>query len=176
MDAISISGLQGTGKTTLARALGSALGAVVLSRGALMDVLIASGVPAQSGDFEIKTVGDMAYDLQTALLREQLSMGFSVILDCAAGKGIRETWRTVASQAGASFWLIDTVCSNVELHRQRFQSREPSYRCDVGQTWDMVNQRRSDHSSLPEVAYTADAVLPVDENVAEIVGLIRGRQ
>jgi predicted kinase len=118
MDAISVSGVQGTGKSTLARALGVALGAVVISRGPLMDVLLAAGVPVGSSEnLGIKGVGDTAYDLQTALLREQLSMGHSVILDCAADSHVRGGWRRVADEAGAHFWLIDTICSDVELHR-----------------------------------------------------------
>ena len=60
--------VQGTGKTTLARALGRATGAVVLSRAPLMDIALAAGVPVdppQGAGF--KGIGDLAYDLQTAL-------------------------------------------------------------------------------------------------------------
>ena len=173
MDAISVSGVQGTGKSTLARALGGALCAVVLSRGPLMDVLLAAGVPVGSSEkLGIKGVGETAYDLQTALLREQLGMDHSVILDCGADPHVREGWRRVADEAGAHFWLIDTICSDVELHRSRFEARGPIWKCDVDQTWDIVNELRVQFVPHPQAALLVDATRPVDENVASILTLI----
>lgn len=175
MDAISVSGVQGTGKTTLARALGRATGAVVLSRAPLMDVALAAGVPVDPPQgASLKGVGDLAYDLQTALLREQLGMGHSVVLDCGADWMIRDAWRKVADDAGAHFWLVDTVCSDVELHRQRFEARGPVWRCDVGQTWEMVDELRIRFQVHPQVVFVADAVRSVDENVRSIMALIEG--
>lgn len=102
MDAISVTGLQGTGKTTLARALGKALDAVVISRDPLMDVLLAGGVPRDADSATgIKGIGDLGYDLQTSLLRNQLEMGESVVLECVVGPQVRERWRQVAESAGA---------------------------------------------------------------------------
>jgi predicted kinase len=175
VDAISVSGVQGTGKTTLARALGRVTGAVVLSRAPLMDVALAAGVPVDPPQGAgLKGVGDLAYDLQTALLREQLDMGHSVVLDCGADCLIREGWRKVADDAGAQFWLVDTVCSDVELHRQRFQARGSVWRCDVGQTWEMVHELRIRFKVHPQAAFVADAVRSVEENVRSIMALIEG--
>jgi predicted kinase len=173
MDAISVSGVQGTGKSTLARALGHVLGAVVLSRGPLMDVLLAAGVPVDPSDQRLKGVGELAYDLQAALLREQLSMGHSVVLDCGAGRDVRESWRRVADEAGAAFWLIDTVCSDVDLHRRRFEDRGPIWGCDIGQTWEMVDELRVQFRPHPQAALIADATRSVEENVDCILALIR---
>jgi predicted kinase len=138
-----------------------------------MDVALAAGVsvdPPQGSD--LKGVGDLAYDLQTALLREQLGMGHSVVLDCGADWIVREAWRKVAHDAGAHFWLIDTVCSDVALHRQRFEARGPVWRCDVGQTWEMVDELRIRFQAHPKAAFIADAVRSVDENVRSIIALI----
>jgi predicted kinase len=174
VDAISVSGVQGTGKTTLARALGRALEAVVLSRGPLMDVLMAAGVPMDpSGDMGIKGVGDLGYDLQTALLREQLAMGHSVVIDCGADWHVRERWNDVADEAGAAFWLVDTICSDVGLHQRRFEARGPTWRCDLGQTWELVELKRSSFVPHPQAAFVADATRSVEENVQAIVELIR---
>jgi predicted kinase len=174
VDAISVSGVQGTGKSTLARALGHALGAVVLSRGPLMDVLLAAGVPVDPSEVRIKGVGELAYDLQTTLLREQLRMGLSVVLDCGASWRVRESWRTVADQAGAAFRLVDTVCSDVELHRRRFEARGSIWHCDAGQTWEKVDELRLWFHPHPQAAFIADAIRSVDENVESILALIRG--
>jgi predicted kinase len=171
-----VSGVQGTGKSTLARALGRAMGAVVLSRAPLMDVALAAGVPVDPPqDSRLKSVGDLAYDLQSALLREQLGMGHSVVLDCGADRHMRERWRRVADDAGAHFWLVDTVCSDVALHRHHFEQRGPVWRCDVGQTWEMVDELRIRFQVHPEAAFVADAVRSVDENVRSIMTLIGRR-
>lgn len=175
MVAISVSGVQGTGKSTLARALGQALGAVVLSRAPLMDVLLSAGVPADSSSVAgIKGVGDLAYALQTALLREHLRSGHSVVLDCGADASIRETWGTVADEAHTPFWIVDTICSDVQLHRRRFEARGPVWRCDIGQTWDTVDELRGRFEPHPHAGFIADATRPVDENVHAILTLVRG--
>jgi predicted kinase len=140
-----------------------------------MDVLLAAGVPLDpSEEVGLKGVGDLAYDLQTSLLREQLSMGHSVVLDCGADWHVREGWRKAADEAGASFWLVDTVCSDVELHRRRFEDRGPIWRCDAGQTWEMVDELRVQFHRHPQAAFIADAIRSVDENVESILNLIRG--
>src|SRR5262249_53178379 len=113
MDAVSITGVQGTGKTTLAEALGTALDAVVFSRDPLMDVRLAGGVRAESDAAAgTKGFGELGYDLQTALLREQLRMGRSVVLECVVGRERRAEWERVAVDHGARYWLIDTICSD----------------------------------------------------------------
>jgi hypothetical protein len=43
----------------------------------------------------------------------------AAILDCGADWLVREGRRKVADDAGAHFWLVDTVCSDVALHRRR---------------------------------------------------------
>jgi predicted kinase len=140
-----------------------------------MDVALDAGVPIDPPEGSgLEGVGNLGYDLQTALLREQLGMGLSVVLDCGADRFIRERWRNVADEVGAHFWLIDTVCSDVALHRQRFETRGPIWHCDVGQTWEMVDELRVRFEVHPQAAFVADAVRPVDENVRLITALIAG--
>ncbi|MGH7682605.1 MAG: AAA family ATPase [Candidatus Eiseniibacteriota bacterium] len=173
MDAISITGLQGTGKTTLAEALGAELDAVVFSRDPLMDVLFAGGVPAQSDDAGVQDVGAMGYALQTALMREQLRMGRSVVLECVVGWETRAEWKRVAGEQGARYWLIDSVCSDVEVHRRRFLERGPTQRGDWVLAWETVEANRARFPVHPDAAYVADSALPIADNVRTIVDLIR---
>jgi predicted kinase len=170
VDAISVTGLQGTGKTTLAKALGKALDATVISRDPLMDALLAGGVPLNADPATgAKGVGELGYDLQATLLRTQLEMGQSVVLECVVGWQIREQWRQVAESAGATYWLIDTVCSDPKMHRQRFEARGPTQRGDWILTWDAVEANRERFKPHPQAAYVADAVRPVEDNVAAIL-------
>ncbi|HEX3813269.1 MAG TPA: AAA family ATPase [Mycobacteriales bacterium] len=176
MDAISITGLQATGKTTLARALGRALDAVVFSRDPLMDVLLADGVPmVAAADSGLSGIGQIGYDLQTALLRSQLAMNRSVILECVVGDAQRAEWRAVAEAAGADFWLIDTVCSDPQLHRRRFQERGLTQRGDWVLEWETVERNRQLFLPHPQTNYIADSARPYEDNVRSIVQLIQHR-
>jgi len=176
VDAISITGLQGTGKTTLAEALGLALDAVVFSRDPLMDVLIAGGIPLESEAAAVvgaHGVGQLGYELQTALLREQLRMGRSVVLECVVGREIRAEWERVAVDQGARYWLIDTICSDVALHRRRFTDRAPIQRGDWVLSWETVEANRDRYRLHPDAAFVADSALPLAANVNAIVDLMR---
>ena len=174
MDAISVSGVQGTGKTTLARALGAQLDAVVFSRDPLMRVLSDGGIAI---DHEAppgtKGVGLLGYELQDALLRQQLGMGRSVVLECIAPPQIRETWRATSEECGARFWIVDTVCSDADIHRQRFEARGAPVRLGTWQlTWEVAERGRATFRPHPDAIFVADSVVSVEENVSRIMDLI----
>jgi predicted kinase len=140
-----------------------------------MEVLMRAGVPMEpSSDRGIKGIGDIGYDLQTALLREQLQMGHSVVLDCGAERHLRESWRRVADEAGANFWLVGTVCSDVDLHRRRFEERGRTWSGETELTWATVEDSRTRFLPDPRAAFVADATRSVEENVRSIVALVRG--
>ena len=67
-----------------------------------MDVLHQGGVPTEA-DLEHGVWGYplLGYALQGALLREQLRMGRSVVLECIAPPQIREGWARTAAEEGA---------------------------------------------------------------------------
>lgn len=95
-----------------------------------------------------------------------------MVLECVVGPTVREQWRQVAVGAGARFWIVDTICSDLDLHRQLFQGRGATERGDWVLTWETVEGYRATFRSHPDAAYVADAVRPVDKNVRAILGVI----
>lgn len=76
----------------------------------------------------------------------------------------------------SDFWLIDTVCSKPDVHRQRFSGRGPTQRGDWLLTWDTVEANRERFRPHPRAAYIADAVRPVEDNVAAILEVIKSQR
>jgi predicted kinase len=172
VDVVSVSGVPCTGKTTLARAIGELLDAVVFSRDPLMKVLATDKIPLQSKPKKgIKGVGMLGYELQGALLNEQLGMRRSVVRECVAPPETRARWNDIAEAHGARF--VDTVCSDEELHRRRFEARGPVRLRDWELTWDTIAQSRAAFVVHPEAAFVADAVKPVEMNAGAVAQMIR---
>ena len=83
-----------------------------------MDVLHADGVPEKPSVLSglESTPKSAFYRPSEALLRTQLALDQSIVLDGVVGEAMRGTRRSNAETAGAgTFWLIDTVCSDPEV-------------------------------------------------------------
>ena len=102
MKLIIFSGLPGTGKSTLAEAVGRHLGIPVFAKDWLEATLIRSGLKPVSDD---RTLGFAGYELLTILAQRQLMLGQSVILDSVAAAQtirrhmasiVRPIWRGLA--------------------------------------------------------------------------------
>jgi predicted kinase len=155
---VSISGLQATGKTTLARELARVLPAVAVSRDPLMRTLLDAGLPTEANAEVRRGVGDLGHDLQTALLRELLSQRQSVVLECLAGPEVRASWKVLANEFGAAFLLVDTVCSDADDHQRRFEQRGDIVIGSRTIDWPTVQQYRLFYRPHPE-AVVADTAL-----------------
>jgi hypothetical protein len=122
MKLIIFSGLPGTGKSTLAEAIGKELGIPVFAKDWLEGTLLRSGLKPTIED---KSLGFAGYELLTVLAERQLTLGQSVILDSVAGtETIRSTWRQLARQYGADWRVIECICSDESLHRSRLKVRK----------------------------------------------------
>jgi predicted kinase len=118
---IMFSGLPGTGKTTLARALAHELGAVYLRIDTIEEALLPSG-----GDLP---VGDEGYRVAYAVAEDNLALGRTVVADSVNPLRItREAWRAVAERAGVASVDILVECTDRAEHRRRVETRKTGLR------------------------------------------------
>lgn len=111
---IIMAGLSGTGKTTLARLLARAIGAVHLR----VDTIEAT---LRSLDREVGTAG---YGIAFAIAKDNLAVGCTVIADSTNTlQETRALWREVAQHAGVPYRTIEIICSDKNEHKKRVDVR-----------------------------------------------------
>ncbi|MCP3411694.1 AAA family ATPase [Bradyrhizobium sp. CCGB01] len=125
-------GLPGTGKTTISRELTRRLSATYLRIDAIEQSLYAAG---QAG-------GEMGYVIANALAAENLKLGRMVIADCVNPVvASRNGWRETARGSAARIVEIETVCSDLCMHRSRLEGRLPDIYGHDLPTWGGVVNR-----------------------------------
>jgi hypothetical protein len=66
----------------------------------------------------------LGYALLTTLAERQLLLGQSAIVDSPAHLGsVRQQWSALAEQYQARFCGIETICSDLDLHRSLVEGR-----------------------------------------------------
>ena len=130
------SGLPGTGKTTLAKALAHRLSAVYLRIDTFEQTLIKANIVSQT------TVGELGYLIGYATAADNLRLGLTVIADSVNPLMVtRETWLNVAKKAGTSFLQIEVICSDVKVHSQRVALRQADIPGHHLPTWHSIMTR-----------------------------------
>ena len=129
---IALSGLPGVGKTAIARELARVTGAVHLRIDSIEQVLRANGVQVE----------EEGYAIAHAVAADNLALGRTVIADCVNPWPLtREEWRAVARRAGVRVLEVELLCSDVQEHRRRVESREPDIPGHELPAWKDVVER-----------------------------------
>src|ERR1700756_2365757 len=114
---IVFSGLPGTGKTTIAKALALQAGAVYLRIDSIEQAIRGAGVLAQG-------VGSSGYQVANALALSNLLLGHRVVVDCVNPVAeSRQAWHDTALHAGKPLVNIQVICSDSQEHQRRVESR-----------------------------------------------------
>lgn len=132
---IIMSGLPGTGKSTIARELARRLNGVYLRADTIAQALI-------SAEVMIDDNNPTAYIVGYAVAEENLRTGAVVIADYVNGIELtRKAWRDVAARANASIHAIEVICSDAVEHRRRVETRVSDIAGLVLPTWQQVLDR-----------------------------------
>lgn len=164
---VFMSGMPGTGKTTLALALGRIYGWPVIDKDSLKSPLLTIGVSDE-------LAGPASYELLLALAHDLLvQQRLSVILD-SPGRfpTMLEQVRDMTKQVGAHLKIIQCV-ANRELRNQRISGRvaRPSqWKVDADFT-DEQEQRMFAH--FPANILKLDTSHPFEQSISEALAYLR---
>jgi predicted kinase len=160
-----VTGLPGTGKSTLADRLAVEIGAPAFAGDWLLGSLNPHGVLR---GLDRPTLLAMYYDLLGTLVARQLMLGQSAIVDCLVDEAVLARWRELAERHGARLTVVECVCSDDGEHRQRLEGRRrdiPGWH-EVG--WAHVERMRAEYPPLTAPDLVLDAMDPVEFNLDRI--------
>ncbi len=168
---IVMSGLAGTGKSTIAERLAKQLKLPIFSVDPIESAIIKAGI---TRSFE---TGVAAYSVAEALASEQLTLGNSVIIDAVnAEEEGKDVWRGLARTHGLELTVLLVIVSDRILHKQRIESRVRGLHGFSEVTWDMVEAREKVFTAWREPTLTLDSSRDVEANVEEAVRYIGAHQ
>ncbi len=151
---IILSGLPGSGKSTIAQGMARMTGAMHLR----IDT-VEQGLRDICGLEKLEGEG---YRLSYRIAQDNLRLGVSVIADSVNPWPLtRDEWNRVATEIGAPFVNIEVLCSDQIEHRSRVETRGPSVPGLAPPTWEAVQARDyrawiSDRDALDTAGKTID--------------------
>jgi len=164
---IVMSGLPGSGKSTIAEGIAQQLRITLLSVDPIESAVVKSGI---AKSFE---TGLAAYLVAEALAAEQLKLGNSVIVDAVnAEEEGKNIWRALAKRLDLAPIIIEVTLSDSELHRKRVESHTRNLHGMSEVTWDRVEARRKAYTPWREPHLQLDALNPLNDNVAKAIRYI----
>ena len=155
-------GFPGTGKSTIARLLATALHATLLDRDIIRQIAVqVFGEQPQVGQF--------SYELMFALVREQLSLGLSVVVDTPL------TYRTTYEQCkemARNFQIpMLVVCCQCppELQKRRLEGRKGNVSAFQITSWGEWEQWKAHFEEYEDGGCTIDTSKPIDDSMATVM-------
>ena len=159
---IAFTGLPGTGKSTLAERLATDLGVPAFAGDWLFGALKPHGV--LSG-LSRPTFVAMYNDLLETLMKRQLMLGQSAILDCLVTDEVAARWQKIAAEYDARLDVILCVCTDEPEHRRRLEGRTRGIPGWHEVSWELVERMRVEFPPLTREHLTVDAMDPVAANL-----------
>jgi predicted kinase len=156
---IVLSGLPGTGKTTIARELARQLEAVYVRIDSIEQAIRRAG----------HTVVEAGYLAAYAVAEDNLRLGHTVVADCVNPLAVtRDAWLDVANRTGVSLVDVEVTCSDRRRHRERVETRTSDIQGLRLPTWQDVLDR--DYRAWDRARIVIDTS---SESVEQSVAVVR---
>lgn len=165
---IVVSGLPGTGKTAVARAVADRMGAVHLSIDPVENAMLGAG--AERG----WTTGVAAYEAVRVMAQDNLVRGLTVVVDAVNdSEAARDTWRRAGAEAAAPVRFFLLRLDDQAEHRRRLEGRERAMEHVGEPTWESVRSRADAYEPWVGPFDEIDASQTLAEVVEDIVAALR---
>jgi predicted kinase len=146
---IVLSGLPGSGKTVLAEGLSRALSIPIFAIDTIEVAIRRAGLDKAEASVA-------AYEVALALADEHLHLRHSVIVDAVnPAEAPRAAWRNLATKRRVGLKIIECVCSDETIQRQRIESRVGSI-AGTQLTWPRFLQRRAEYEAWTDPRLVLD--------------------
>ena len=165
---IVLSGLPGSGKSTVAEGLSRTLSIPLFSVDPIEAAMWRGGLSKDQ-------TGIAAYDVAIALADEHLRLGHSVIVDAVNPiEAPRAAWRSLAAKYRAEMKIIECVCADEAVHRQRIEARVRNIAGMPEVTWPRVQRRRAEYEAWTDARLTLDtSAKSAKQLIAEALNYLR---
>ena len=166
---ISVSGLPGSGKSTIAEALSKKMKLPLFSVDPIESAILHSGI-----DRSFET-GLAAYLVAEALASEQLKLGLSVIIDAVNSvTEARAMWINLAQKHHARLIMLECVLEPA-LHRERIEARTRNLYGFPEVTWEDIENRRREYAEWAQERLVIDTAKSIEANLDEIMQYIASK-
>lgn len=164
---VLVTGLQGTGKSTVAEAIAQRLSVAVLAHDWAMSGLRPfDELQAVLGEMEPSGHRTVGWSILNALAQLQLRNGRSIVLDGMAHALEIGSCRSTAQSEGGRLVVVVTHCSDRELHRSRVEGRHRRIPNWYEFDWNHVERSRQTWEQPDHVDLWIDAAGEWEENAA----------
>ena len=165
---VAMAGLPGSGKSTIAEILAGRLGATVISVDPIEASILRAGIESD------QPTGLAAYLVAETMAEQVLISGHSVVVYAVnAVEPARLQWRDLAERCDVKLRVVETVCSDPELHEERLSKRSPLVAAyAVEQSTDEYDEWRGACGALPRI--TLDTAAPIGTNVETALDFVVG--
>ncbi len=160
---IVMTGLQGSGKSSIAYSLSKKLKIPVLSVDPIHSAILKAGI---SDSFE---VGLADYLVVERLAEENLKNGISVIIDASNYVNqAHEIWENLAERVNVPLKVIECKVDE-EVHKPRVENRTREITGVKDASWEDVQKRKDEMAVWNIDKLTINTELDIEENVEKIV-------
>jgi predicted kinase len=165
---VIVGGPTGSGKSTMADAIAADLGATVAGFDWVMSGLRAFPEVWATVEYPVERQRAIGWSLLGRVAEQQLRRGASVVLDLVARDQPRNDWAQLASRYGAELHVIECICSDPQVLRERINGRTRGIPGWYELTWEDVERARANYAPLADPKLVIDAVASFDENLEAV--------